>query len=254
MTALLEVVGIRRHFGGVWAANGVDLTVAAGELHAVIGPNGAGKTTLIHLISGSLPADEGRIRYEGADVGHLSMHSRAGLGLVRSYQITSVFPHLSAVENVAIAVQSRRRDWGSSFRFWSPVHRETAISDEAQGLLAEVGLSGRSRLAAADLAHGEQRCLEIAMAIATRPRLLLLDEPLAGMGPEESESMSRLIESLKSRITIVMVEHDMDIVFRLADRVSVLVAGRIVASGTPDAVRADPEVRRAYLGDEVAAL
>jgi branched-chain amino acid transport system ATP-binding protein len=251
---MLKVAGLKRHFGGLWAASGIDLSVSAGELHALIGPNGAGKTTLIHLISGALAADEGSITFAGQDVTRLSMHRRASLGLVRSYQITSIFPHLSVLENATLAVQSRTRDWGSSFRFWKPVASETALVGEAIEALYRVGLADRRQSLAADLSHGEQRCLELAMALATRPRLLLLDEPMAGMGPEESERMAALLEELKGGITMVLVEHDMDIVFRLADRLSVLVAGRIVATGTPEAVRDDPEVRRAYLGDEVVPL
>jgi len=254
MTELLAVRGLKRHFGGVQATNGVDLDVRAGELHALIGPNGAGKTTLIQLISGALAPDAGSVSFDGRAITALAMHERAGLGLVRSYQITSIFPHLPVQENLRLAVQSRRRDWGSSFRFWRPAARDTAMTDEALALLTEVGLAGRERALAVDLAHGEQRCLELAMALATRPRLLLLDEPLAGMGHEESERMAALVAGLKGRVSMLLVEHDMDIVFRLADRISVLVAGRIVASGTPAAIRDDAEVRRAYLGDEVVPL
>jgi branched-chain amino acid transport system ATP-binding protein len=254
MAELLEVRGLKRHFGGILATNGVDLEVRAGELHALIGPNGAGKTTLVHLISGALAPDDGSVSFDGRAVSALAMHERAGIGLVRSYQITSIFPQLPVQENLRLAVQSRRRDWGSSFHFWRPAARDTAMTDEAVALLAEVGLAGRERAIAADLAHGEQRCLELAMALATRPRLLLLDEPLAGMGHEESARMATLVAGLKGRVSMLLVEHDMDIVFRLADRISVLVAGRIVASGTPDAIRNDAEVRRAYLGDEVVPL
>ncbi len=250
----LSVRDLKCHFGGVWAAAGIDLTLRDGELHALIGPNGAGKTTLVHLVSGALAADSGTIRFHGHDVAALSMHRRAGLGLVRSYQITSVFPHLSALDNVCLAVQSRRRDWGSSLRLWRPAAQDVGIAAEAQQLLERVGLGARAASLAADLAHGEQRCLELAMALGTRPRLLLLDEPLAGMGPEESTRMAALIAALKGSLTVLMIEHDMDIVFRLADRISVLVAGRIVASGSPDEIRADPAVRRAYLGDEVVPL
>jgi len=254
MADLLALDGLAKHFGGIRATDGVTLDVRAGELHALIGPNGAGKTTLIHLVSGALAADEGSVRFDGDDVTRLTMHERAGRGLVRSYQITSIFPHLTALENLRLAVQSRRQDWGSSFRFWQPAARDAAMTEEAAALLAEVDLAGRGTAQAADLAHGEQRCLELGMALATKPRLLLLDEPLAGMGREESERMAALIAGLKGRVTVLLVEHDMDIVFRLADRISVLVAGRIVATGTPDAIRDDPHVRRAYLGDEIVPI
>jgi branched-chain amino acid transport system ATP-binding protein len=251
MSTLLAITGLKRHFGGLWATNGVDLEITAGEIHALIGPNGAGKTTLVHLISGGLLADAGRIVFSGTDITGLTMHERVALGITRSYQITQVFPHLPLLENVRLAVQSRRRDWGSSFRFWRPASADYAMLEEAEEWLGRVGLAEQAGALACDVSHGEQRALELAMALATRPRLLLLDEPLAGMGPEESEHMTRLIETLKGEQTVLLVEHDMEAVFRLADRVAVLVAGRIVASGSPDAVRADPEVRRAYLGDEM---
>ncbi|MDO8930938.1 MAG: ABC transporter ATP-binding protein, partial [Rhodocyclaceae bacterium] len=217
MDELLGVRGLARHFGGIRAAAGVDLDVRAGELHALIGPNGAGKTTLIHLVSGALAPDAGEVVFAGRRVTHLSMHRRAELGLVRSYQITSIFPHLPVLENLCLAVRSRRGDWGSSFRFWQAAARETAVADEAAARLAQVGLAGRAATLAADLAHGEQRGLELAMALATKPRLLLLDEPLAGMGHEEAERMADLVAALKGTVTILLVEHDMDIVFRLAD-------------------------------------
>lgn len=252
MNALLEIVGLRRRFGGIWATDGVDLRVEENEIHALIGPNGAGKTTLIHLISGGLPADEGQLRFAGADITRLAMHARVAHGITRSYQITQIFPHLTLLENVRLAVQARRRDFGSSFRFWRPASADFRMIEEAEEWLGRVALAEKAGIPACDVSHGEQRALELAMALATRPRLLLLDEPMAGMGPEESEHMARLIASLKGTQTVLLVEHDMDIVFRLADRISVLVAGRIVASGTPDAVRADPAVRRAYLGDELA--
>ena len=251
MNPLLEVAGLKRHFGGLWATNGVDLTVEAGEIHALIGPNGAGKTTLVHLISGGLLPDEGRLRFAGTDIARRSMHERVALGITRSYQITQVFPQLPLLENVRLAVQARQHDFGSSFRFFRPASADFSLIEEAEEWLGRVGLAEQAHVHACDLSHGEQRALELAMALATRPRLLLLDEPLAGMGPEESAHMAGLIQSLKGEQTVLLVGHDMDVVFRLADRVSVLVAGRIVASGTPDAVRADPEVRRAYLGDEV---
>jgi branched-chain amino acid transport system ATP-binding protein len=251
MSVLLEASGLKRHFGGLWATNGVALSVTEGELHAVIGPNGAGKTTLIHLISGGLQPDAGSLLFAGSDITRLSMHERVARGITRSYQITQVFPRLSLLENTRLAVQARRRDFGSSFSLWRPAAADYAMMEEAEEWLGRVGLAEKTSILASDISHGEQRALELAMALATRPRMLLLDEPLAGMGPEESEHMANLIASLKGEQTVLLVEHDMDIVFRLADRISVLVAGRIIASGVPAEVRAHPEVRRAYLGDEL---
>lgn len=248
---LLATSGLKRHFGGLWAADGIDLNVRSGEIHALIGPNGAGKTTLIHLLSGALLPDAGQIRFAGDDIARRSMHARVALGITRSYQITQIFPRLSVLENLRLAVQSRRRDWGSSFRFWRPASADFRMLSEAEEWIGHVGLAAAAGQLAADLSHGAQRALELAMALATRPRLLLLDEPMAGMGPEESAHMATLIALLKGKQTVLLVEHDMDIVFRLADRISVLVAGRIVVTDTPDAVRNHPDVRRAYLGDEI---
>lgn len=255
---LLEISGLKRHFGGLWAINGVDLQVVAGEIHALIGPNGAGKTTLIHLISGALRPDAGSLRFAGGDIAHTAMHERVALGITRSYQITQILPHLSVLENLRLAVQSRRRDWGSSFRFWQSASANFRMLEEAEAWLGRVGLAESAGQLAADLSHGAQRALELSMALATKPRLLLLDEPMAGMGPEESDHMATLIATLKSSAmgeqTVLLVEHDMDIVFRLADRISVLVEGRVIVSDTPDVVRGHPDVRRAYLGDEVAGV
>ena len=246
--ALLEVRGLSRRFGAVDALKGVDFTVEAGEIHALIGPNGAGKTTFIHHVSGALTPDSGHIHFAGRDVTPLSMHQRVSRGMARSYQITNVFRKLSALDNVVVAVHGRS-DQGSNFRFWQPVDRETAVFDEARALLEQVGLGQHADTLAGQLAHGEQRALELAMALATRPQLLLLDEPMAGTGPEESARMVDLIEHLARHVTIVLVEHDMDAVFRLADRLSVLVNGQMIFTGSPDAARDDPGVRQAYLGD-----
>ena len=247
--ALLEIIGVSRHFGGVHALSEVTLSVVTGEVHALIGPNGAGKTTLIHQISGAQRPDAGRILFAGEDVTALPMHARVQRGMARSWQITNVFNRLSLLDNVVLAVKGRQRDWGSGFRFWRPVDAEQALVDEARSWLAEVGLAGREHTLAGSLAHGEQRQLEVVLALATKPQLLLLDEPMAGMGPEESVRMVELIEHLARHVTMLLVEHDMDAVFRLADRISVLVGGRVIASGAPAGIRADPEVRRAYLGD-----
>ena len=247
---LLAARELRKRFGGVAATDGVSLTVAAGEVHALIGPNGAGKTTLVAQLSGALAPDSGRIEFAGRDVTPLGQSDRVRLGLARSYQVTTIFGAFSVLDNVALAVQARS---GSSMSFWRPVAREAALFEEARSVVARVGLAGRESVPAAHLAHGEQRTLEIGLALATRPRLLLLDEPVAGMGPEESARMLALIERLRvsdAALAVLLIEHDMDAVFRLADRVSVLVSGRVVASGTPAEIRADAEVRKAYLGEE----
>jgi len=245
--ALLETAGLIKRFGGLVATGEVSLSVAPGEIHAVIGPNGAGKTTLIGQLSGELKPDSGEIRFAGADISRLGPARRAALGIARSFQITSIFREFTTLDNVALAIQARA---GHSFRFWRAARRDASLRDPAFAALGVVGLAGRADLPAGSLAHGEKRALELAMALATRPRLLLLDEPMAGMGPEESGSMVRLLAGLKGRLSIVLVEHDMDAVFALADRITVMVYGRVIASGGPTAIRADPEVRRAYLGEE----
>jgi branched-chain amino acid transport system ATP-binding protein len=248
--ALLSTDGLSRRFGGLQALADVCFDVVAGETHALIGPNGAGKTTLIQHLSGALRPDAGRISFAGADITALPAHARVAAGIARSWQVTNVFNRLSALDNVALAVQGRRRDWGGSFRFWAPVDADARIRDEAAGWLAEVGLGGREQVVAGSLAHGEQRQLELALALATKPRLLLLDEPMAGMGADESARVVELIEHLGRSVSILLVEHDIDAVFRLADRISVLVGGRLIFTGSADEVRAHPEVRRAYLGDD----
>jgi len=245
--ALLETAGLTKRFGGLVATGEVSLSVAPGEIHAVIGPNGAGKTTLIGQLSGELKPDSGAIRFAGADISRLGPARRAALGIARSFQITSIFREFTTLDNVALAIQARA---GHSFRFWRAARCDPSLRDPAFAALGVVGLAGRADLPAGSLAHGEKRALELAMALATRPRLLLLDEPMAGMGPEESASMVRLLAGLKGRFSIVLVEHDMDAVFALADRITVMVYGRVIASGGPTAIRADPEVRRAYLGEE----
>jgi branched-chain amino acid transport system ATP-binding protein len=227
-----------------------ELWVERGEHVSLVGPNGAGKTTLIAQISGSLGIDSGRIRFLEEDITRTRQHQRVKAGLARSYQITSIFRRFSVLDNLALAVQARS---GSSFSFWRPVASEQALFDEARSIAAQVGLAEKASFMAGSLAHGEQRALEVGLALATRPRLLLLDEPMAGMGPEESARMIELIGRVRASVTVLLVEHDMDAVFRLADRITVLVNGRVIASGVPHEIRADPEVRRAYLGDEVAA-
>ena len=246
-TPLLHTDRLVKRFGGLLATDEACLTVHEGELHALIGPNGAGKTTLIHQLSGALAPTAGRIHFAGHDVTDLPMHARVRRGLVRSYQITSVFPRLSVRDNLALAVQSRS---GSSLQFWRPARAEPARDAAAAAVAERVGLETRLDHIAGALSHGEQRQLEVGLALAVQPRLLLLDEPLAGMGAEESERMVALLQGLRGQHTMLLVEHDMEAVFRLADRISTLVSGRIIASGTPAEIQAHPEVRRAYLGDE----
>ena len=243
---MLELKGLSKRFGGVIATDGVALDVKPGEVHALIGPNGAGKTTLVAQIAGDLASDGGAIVFRGADVTRAPQHQRVRAGLARSYQVTSIFRRFSVLDNLALAVQARS---GSSFSFWRPVASEEALAGEARAIAAEIGLSGREDVAAAELAHGEQRALEVGLALATRPKLVLLDEPMAGMGAEESQRMIALIERVRVQVAVLLVEHDMDAVFRLADRISVLVSGRVIASGAPEAIRAHPDVKKAYLGE-----
>jgi branched-chain amino acid transport system ATP-binding protein len=248
MTTLLEVKGLEKRFGGVVATDHLDLRIDAGEIHALIGPNGAGKTTLVSQLAGQLRSDRGRIAFDGHDITHLVAHERARRGLVRSFQVTRLFKSFSVLENLALAVQAVA---GSSLRAWRAVRGEAALFDRARDLLATLGLGAKQDFAVDQLAHGEQRLLEVGIALASRPRLLLLDEPMAGMGPQESEAMERLIAGLRSQCTVLLIEHDVDAVFRLADRVSVLVNGRIIASGDPATVRSDEGVIAAYLGEAV---
>ena len=237
--SVLSVRGLQRRFGGVLAVDDVSLDLAEGELHAVIGPNGAGKTTLIHLLSGALRPSAGTVMLDGRDITGLAMHRRVRLGLARSYQITSVFPNFTVLENLALALQGAGQ----------PDDQDRA-RDRALAELDGVGLGNRADQLAGALAHGERRQLELGLALATGARILLLDEPMAGMGPEEAARILSLLEGLKRRRTILLVEHDMDAVFRLADRISTLVYGRVIASGAPDEIRRHQEVRRAYLGEE----
>jgi branched-chain amino acid transport system ATP-binding protein len=248
--ALLEIEGLSKRFGGVVASDEISLAVPAGELHAVIGPNGAGKTTLIGELAGEIAPDAGRIRFDGRDITALPVWRRSMLGLARSFQITSLFPDFTALDNVALAVQAHA---GHSFKFWRDARTEEELRGPARAALARVGLSERADVLVANLSHGEHRVLEIAMALATRPRMLLLDEPMAGMGPEESARMVRTLRELKRELTILLIEHDMEAVFALADRITVLVYGHVIASDVPEAIRANAEVRQAYLGEQEQA-
>jgi len=244
---MLRIEGLTKNFGGLRVADNITLDVMPGELHAVIGPNGAGKTTLINQISGLLAPDAGDIVFGGETVTRLPVHARAARGLARSFQITSILPRFSVLENVALAVQARR---GTSFRFFGRAAQEDELNVPAHAALAQVGLAERADVPAGALSHGEKRALELAIALAMEPKLLLLDEPMAGTGRDETERLVNALRRLKGRFPMVLVEHDMTAVFALADRISVLIYGRILASGTPEQVRAEPAVVTAYLGDE----
>jgi len=245
--AILQVDGLTKRFGGVLASDAISLAVPRGELHAVIGPNGAGKTTLIGQLAGEVAPDSGRIWFENVDITGLPGWRRSLLGLARSFQITSLFPDFTVLDNVALAVQAHA---GHSFGFWRNARKETRLREPARAMLARLGLLGRADVLVSKLSHGEHRQIEIAMALATAPRMLLLDEPMAGMGPDESARMVNTLRELKRVLTILLIEHDMEAVFALADRITVLVYGRIIASGTPAAIRANEQVREAYLGEQ----
>lgn len=247
--SLLDIRGLRKAYGALKVTDDLDLSIKEGELHAIIGPNGAGKSTLIAQLSGQSPSDAGSVRFNGTEMMGKPMHTRVRAGMSRSFQITSILPGFSALENVAAAVQARR---GSSFRFFSPVAEEHELNELALETLSRVGIADRAYFRAGSLSHGEKRQLELAIALATAPKLLLLDEPLAGTSGQEADRLIEVMRSLKGEITLVLIEHDMDAVFSLADRISVLVYGRIIATGIPDEVRNDPKVRAAYLGEETA--
>ena len=246
---LLRIEDLRKSFGGVTATDNVNLDVTENEIHAIIGPNGAGKTTLISQLSGEQYPDSGRIIFDGKTITRSTAFRRSHLGLARSFQITSVFQSMTVLQNVALAVQAHS---GHSFRFWKAAGEDVSLIEPAEQALTRVGLTDRLQDLVSNLSHGEKRQLEIAMALATSPKMLLLDEPMAGMGPEESQRMVEVLQSLKGEKTMLLIEHDMDVVFALADRISVLVYGQIIASGTPEDVRNDDAVKRAYLGDEAA--
>jgi branched-chain amino acid transport system ATP-binding protein len=246
--AVLRLEKLRKSFGALVVTDDLTFDLMPGELHAVIGPNGAGKTTLINQMSGLIAPDAGAILFAGRDITALPMHARAALGLARSFQVSSILSGFSALENVALAVQSRA---GSSFRFFGRAADEAALNGPALAALADVGLAERAHVPAGRLSHGEKRALELAIALAMEPIVLLLDEPMAGTGHEESARLVDVLRRLKGRFPVVLVEHDMTAVFALADRISVLIYGRILASGTPAQVRADPRVVAAYLGEEM---
>lgn len=247
--AFLEISGLHKRFGGVLATNDMNLAIRPGETHALIGPNGAGKTSLIAQLQGEIAPDSGRIRFAGQDITRISAHRRALMGIARSFQISSVFMEFTARQNVMLAVQA---GMGHNFRFWRRAEADSQITTRAAKALETLGLAHRAATQVSQLSHGERRQLELAMALAMRPRLLLLDEPMAGMGHQDGTRITEILRTLKSQYTILLVEHDMDVVFTLADRVSVLVAGQCIATGSPAEIRADPRVRAAYLGDEEA--
>ena len=243
----LRTEGLVKRYGALLVTDSVSLDIAPGELHAVIGPNGAGKTTLINQLSGELASDEGAVHFDGADITALAIHQRARRGLLRSYQITSIFEDFSVLENAALAALGSR---GHAMRFWRPMLSDATSLQAAQEALAATGLAARADVPAGELGYGERRQLELAMALAAGPKFLLLDEPMAGMSVQESAAVIDLLKGLKGRYTLLLVEHDMDAVFALADRISVLVYGRVVFTGTPDEIRNHPEVRAVYLGEE----
>jgi branched-chain amino acid transport system ATP-binding protein len=247
--ALLKVEGLTKRFGGVVASDNVTLDVVPGELQAIIGPNGAGKTTLIGQLTGEIVPNAGRIVFDGQDITALPVYDRSLLGLARSFQITSLFPNFTALQNVALAVQAHA---GHSFHFWRDARIEKELREPARAALERVGIGHRADAVVASMSHGEHRQIELAMALATGPRMLLLDEPMAGLGPDESARMVKTLRELKQELTILLVEHDMEAVFALADRITVLVYGRVIASGDPASIRANAEVRQAYLGEQEA--
>ena len=249
LDAILEVEQLTKRFGGVIASDGISLAIPKGELHAIIGPNGAGKTTLIGQLAGEITPDAGRVRFEKRDITGLLAWRRSHLGLARSFQITSLFSDFSALDNVALAVQAHA---GHSFRFWKNAREEANLREPARAALARFGLGARADVLVSRLSHGEHRQLEMAMALATSPRMLLLDEPMAGLGPQESARMVNTLRELKREVTILLIEHDMEAVFALADRITVLVYGRVIACDVPAAIKENAQVRQAYLGEQEA--
>ena len=243
----LEIRSLNKSFGGIRATDNLSLSVETGEIHAVIGPNGAGKTTLISQLIGTLRPDAGQILFDGRDITRMAAHKRARLGITRSFQITSLILDMSVIDNIALAVQARD---GHSFRFLRPARSIRRIRDRAMELLGRVGLAEKAQMPTHALSHGEHRHMEIAIALAANADLMLLDEPMAGLGAQESTAMVELLRSIKGAHTILLIEHDMDAVFALADRISVLVYGHIIATGTPDEIRANKDVQNAYLGED----
>ena len=247
MTPILKIIGLSKQFGGITATNNIDLNITDGEIHAVIGPNGAGKTTLISQLSGDLQADAGAIVFQGNLINNMSSNKRSLLGIARTFQITSLMLDMSTLENVMLAVQAHS---GHSYCFWQDARQDDQLVEPALKVLKQVGLLGRKNIMTRELSHGEHRQLEIAMALATQPKLLLLDEPMAGMGAEETQKLIEILKKLKTGKTMILIEHDMNAVFSLADRITVMVYGKIIATGSPKEIRANQKVKAAYLGDE----
>ena len=247
---LLQTENLTKAFGALTAVNGVTLEVQAGTLHSIIGPNGAGKTTLFNLLTGQFPPTSGRILFDGRDITGTPAHRIAHLGLARSFQRTNVFPALSLLDNVWVAAFARGRSWRGLA--WRRSDRYAEVSGRARAALADVGLADKADQPAREISHGEQRQLELAIALAATPRVLLLDEPAAGLSPDETQKMVALVRELKGRYTIVLIEHKMDIIMGVSDRVSVMHFGSLIAEGTPAEIQRNPEVRRAYLGGMVA--
>ncbi len=243
---MLIIDSLVKSFGGLLAIDNLSFQVKAGMIHAVIGPNGAGKTTLINQVSGEIKPDSGTVLFDGKDISGMDVHLRSALGLARSFQITNIFLDLTVHENVALAVQAHA---GHSFKFWKDARKDIELRQPALRYLQQVGLEKRNEVLAEQLSHGEQRQLEIAMALATNPKLLILDEPMAGMGQKESSAMVKILQKLKGKLTILLIEHDMDVVFTLADQITVLVNGRNITTDRPEAIRNNPEVKAAYLGE-----
>ncbi|MEM9107191.1 MAG: ABC transporter ATP-binding protein [Pseudomonadota bacterium] len=249
MSAVLILDGLVKNFDSLCVTDNVSLELRPNECHGLIGPNGAGKSTLINLVAGNLKPESGRVILDGEDISHLSLPQRAGAGLGRTFQITSIIPGFSVLENVALAAQAKD---GSSFRFFGKAAEEQELNDRAHAALSTLGLTHRAHIRSADLSHGEHRQLELAMAIVGEPKVLLLDEPMAGMGKGEGDTLTDTLLALKKQIPMLLIEHDMEAVFKLADRISVLASGKIVATGTPEEVRADENARAAYLGSDAA--
>ena len=249
MTALLSIRNLYKSFGGVVATKDLSLDVTANELHAIIGPNGAGKTTLISQLSGAQKPDAGSIWFDGKDITVQAAHKRADMGIARSFQITNLISDMTVLENVSLAAQAKM---GHSFKFLKPAKTVESIRSPAFEAMNAVGIADRADRIVHTLSHGEHRLIEIAIALVSDARLMLLDEPMAGLGREETAEMVELLNSIKGKQTILLIEHDMDAVFALADRISVLVYGHIIATGTPNEIRSNEKVRRAYLGEEAA--